>query len=129
MTHWKLVPVEPENEMINAALCAVEDQQGKHLEDLLADAYIAMLNAAPQTDAKPVGKFAKFTDGIWREVTKGSPGVPLYEHPPAADVQELLEALRQLCSIVEIHQDATGNNFAWAELPDAFEALKKWEGK
>jgi len=51
---------------------------------------------APAPDAKPVGKFAKFTDGIWREVTKGSPGVPLYEHPSAADVQELVEALRGL---------------------------------
>ena len=28
-----------------------------------------------------VGKFAKFTDGIWREVTDGSAGVPLYTHP------------------------------------------------
>lgn len=56
-------------------------------------------------------------------------GTLLYLAPPAADVQELVEALRQLCSIVEIHQDATGNNFAWAELPDAFEALAKWEGK
>ena len=30
---------------------------------------------------KPVGKFAKFTDGIWREVTDGSAGVLLYTHP------------------------------------------------
>ena len=28
-----------------------------------------------------MGKFAKFTDGIWREVTDGSAGVPLYTHP------------------------------------------------
>ena len=28
---------------------------------------------------KPVGKFAQFTDGIWREVTKGSNGVFLYQ--------------------------------------------------
>ena len=41
---------------------------------------------------KPVGKFAQFTDGIWREVTKGSAGVPLYTHP-AADVQELVEPI------------------------------------
>jgi hypothetical protein len=27
---------------------------------------------------EPVGRFAKFTDGIWREVTDGSAGVPLY---------------------------------------------------
>jgi len=29
-----------------------------------------------------VGRFAKFTDGIWREVTDGSAGVPLYTTPP-----------------------------------------------
>ena len=33
------------------------------------------------TKTKPVGKFAKFTDGIWREVTDGSAGVFLYTHP------------------------------------------------
>jgi len=38
-----------------------------------------MLN---QSEQEPVGKFAKFTDGIWREVTDGSPGVLLYTAPP-----------------------------------------------
>ena len=33
-----------------------------------------------QEQSEPVGKFAKFTDGIWREVTDGSAGVPLYTH-------------------------------------------------
>jgi len=33
-----------------------------------------------QEQDEPVGKFAKFTDGIWREVTDGSAGVPLYTH-------------------------------------------------
>jgi hypothetical protein len=31
---------------------------------------------------EPVGRFAKFTDGIWRPVTNYSAGVPLYTHPP-----------------------------------------------
>jgi hypothetical protein len=31
---------------------------------------------------EPAGRFAKFTDGIWREVTEGSAGVPLYTTPP-----------------------------------------------
>ena len=35
-----------------------------------------------QEQGEPVGKFAKFTDGIWREVTDGSAGVPLYTIPP-----------------------------------------------
>jgi len=35
-----------------------------------------------QPEQEPVGRFAKFTDGIWREVTDGSAGVPLYTTPP-----------------------------------------------
>jgi hypothetical protein len=30
---------------------------------------------------EPVGRFAKFTDGVWRPVTDYSAGVPLYTHP------------------------------------------------
>ena len=41
--------------------------------------------ALAQPEQKPVGKFAKFTDGIWREVTEGSAGVPLYTTPPQTE--------------------------------------------
>ena len=42
----------------------------------------SLINEGTKTkQGKPVGKFAKFTDGIWREVTDGSAGVPLYTHP------------------------------------------------
>ena len=34
-----------------------------------------------ETKDEPVGKFAKFTDGIWREVTDYSAGIPLYTTP------------------------------------------------
>jgi hypothetical protein len=37
--------------------------------------------AEKQEQDEPVGKFAKFTDGIWREVADGSAGVPLYTTP------------------------------------------------
>ena len=37
---------------------------------------------------EPVGKFAKFTDGIWREVTDGSAGVPLYTTLPKQEQSE-----------------------------------------
>jgi hypothetical protein len=85
-------------------------------------------------DVQPVATvIGKFLDPTKQTLTCIDVELPLltklYTHPNPADVQELVEALRQLCSIVEIHQDATGNNFAWAELPDAFEALAKWEGK
>lgn len=56
----------------------------------------SMLNAAPQPDAQPVGKFAKFTDGIWREVTAGSAGVPLYTHPEPDDTALFNELLNLL---------------------------------
>ncbi len=37
--------------------------------------------------------------------------------------KRLQDALRELISIVEIHTNATGNNFAWAELEEARMAL------
>ena len=42
----------------------------------------AIKEALAQPEQEPVGRFAKFTDGIWREVTDGSAGVPLYTTPP-----------------------------------------------
>lgn len=30
----------------------------------------------------PVGKFSKFSDGVWKEVTASSPGMLLYSAPP-----------------------------------------------
>ena len=42
---------------------------------------LAMDKDAAQPVQEPVGKFAKFTDGVWREVTNGSAGVPLYNTP------------------------------------------------
>ena len=42
----------------------------------------AIKEALAQPEQEPVGKFAKFTDGIWREVTDGSAGVSLYTTPP-----------------------------------------------
>ena len=45
-------------------------------------AITAIKEALAQPEQEPVGKFAKFTDGIWREVTDGSAGVPLYTTPP-----------------------------------------------
>lgn len=45
-----------------------------------------------------------------------------------AAAPELLEALRELISIVHIHQTATENRFAWAEMPLAAEAIAKATG-
>ena len=40
-----------------------------------------IVDALKQEQGEPVGKFAKFTDGTWREVTDYSSGVFLYTHP------------------------------------------------
>jgi len=83
----------------------------------------------PAADVQPVGKFAQFTDGVWREVTKGSAGVTLYEHQPASpDVQELVGALQFVLDefecLVDICWDA--DHIA---IQKARAALAKWEGK
>jgi len=41
----------------------------------------------------------------------------------ANQIKHLKDALRGLVSIVEIHSNATNNNFAWAELDEAKIAL------
>ena len=43
---------------------------------------------------EPVGRFAKFTDGIWREVTDYSAGVPLYTRPQPKQEDYLSKAYR-----------------------------------
>ena len=45
-----------------------------------------------------------------------------------AAAPELLEALRQMVSIVAIHSRATKNNFAWAEMDEARAAIAKAGG-
>ncbi len=39
------------------------------------------------------------------------------------DIKAIREALKELMSIVEIHSDNTDNNFAWAEMIQAKDAL------
>jgi hypothetical protein len=53
---------------------------------------------------QPVGKFAKFTDGIWREVTDGAAGMPLYTTPqPQREWIGLTdEELKPLCDVNHI---------------------------
>ena len=41
----------------------------------------------------------------------------------ANQIKHLKQCLKDMVQITEIHQDATGNNFAWAEIECAKEAL------
>lgn len=54
------------------------DRNSSHSEDR----YVCECESWTPPEQEPVGRFSKFTDGIWREVTAGSPGVLLYEAPP-----------------------------------------------
>ena len=50
MSEWKLVPVDPTEEMIMAGVCAFMDRKDKHklsLGELTTLEYQAMLEAAP----------------------------------------------------------------------------------
>jgi hypothetical protein len=66
----------------------------KHVENVYRvtyeEAMLAIEEALAQPEQEPVGRFAKFTDGIWREVTDGSAGVPLYTAPPPCTTCEAL---------------------------------------
>jgi hypothetical protein len=42
----------------------------------------AYSESPPQQKQEPVGRFSKFTDGVWREVTATSAGQFLYASPP-----------------------------------------------
>jgi len=51
----------------------------------------AISKVKAQQEQEPVGRFAKFTDGVWRPVTEYSAGVPLYTHPPQRTWQGLMD--------------------------------------
>ena len=76
MTTWKLLPVEPTEEMIRALL-------GKP-EDSWAEGYAAMLSAAPEPDVQPA---------IYPEEARqmGLEEVAYYTHPPAPQLRPLTE--------------------------------------
>lgn len=46
-----------------------------------------------------------------------------------AAAPELYEALKELVSIVDIHSEQTGKNFAWAEITEARAAMAKARGE
>ena len=89
-----------ERKTLNLALEALESdytfewpamQRPERAEKKRFEAITAIREALAQPAQEPVGKFAKFTDGIWHEVTDGSPGVPLYTAPPQQVIQSYSE--------------------------------------
>ena len=103
MTEWVLVPVEPTQAMIDATNSVPEG--AGYLSCVRA--YRAMLDAAPAWQAEPVAWVRNLTDpqphcvtGLqYRTAADADAGVqyiPVYLHPPAAEVQRLRDALTAL---------------------------------
>ena len=73
---------------------------------------IEIIKEALETKDEPVGKFAKFTDGIWREVTDYSAGIPLYTPPQRTWVGLTEEDLKLLSAEWRIVYGAWMDDFA-----------------
>jgi len=73
----------------------------------------AIKEALAQPAQEPVGKFAKFTDGVWREVTDGSAGVPLYTTPPQRPWVGLTDDdKKQIAREANYHWEMTAGEYA-----------------
>ena len=87
------------DEALRLALEALKEitrrNQSDHQAEIAEEA-ITAIKAALEAKDEPVGKFAKFTDNIWREVTDGSAGVPLYTTPPVGDIRALKHRIHEL---------------------------------
>ena len=68
------------DEALKLALSTLNEvrQETFHAEKKVWMAIYTIKKVLAQPKQEPVGKFAKFTDGIWREVADGSNGIPLY---------------------------------------------------
>jgi len=67
----------------------VDWENSAYRNELQAFAKLVAAKAIAELESQePVGRFAKFTDGVWRPVTDYSAGVPLYTHPPQRTEQE-----------------------------------------
>ena len=108
MTEWVLVPREPTAKMVLAAFDAITNASG---EGMIRARWRCMLDAAPAApqQAEPVAWMA-FGGSIVHAVTRNAMDpieaerfdVPLYLHPPAAEVQLLRDAVAKLSTIVRV---------------------------
>lgn len=119
MTQWKLVPVEPTNEMFD---CWIEwgGKQMNYHEAIgrFNVGWKRILNAAPAPDVQPVAwmytangeRYLTFTDQRPVEAyhTHFEKSTPLYTHPPAAEVQELERSERYQIQMAAISTASLG---------------------
>ena len=77
------------------------------------DAITSLQQAIKELESQePVGRFAKFTDGIWREVTDYSASVPLYTHPQRTWVGLTDEDKKQMAKEANYHWEMTAGEYA-----------------
>ena len=72
-----------------AALAALEMLNNDDRDCAFAAGILRAALAEPEQE--PVGKFSKFSDGVWKEVTTSSPGIFLYTAPPRREWVYLTE--------------------------------------
>jgi hypothetical protein len=133
MIEVQLIHSERLDRIPNRAMA--DKQKGWNMERV---ALLQKIKAAPPaTSAQPVAWIENLTDPRpdavtdlkYCSVAQHDRGdhlkyVPLFMHPPATDVQELLEALQSLLECHEVLSPIEGD-----ETRKARKALAKWEGK
>ena len=66
------------NEVRQETFRLMRNGETLYAEKKVWEAIYTIKKVLAQPKQAPVGKFVKFTDGIWREVADGSNGIPLY---------------------------------------------------
>ena len=119
---YKLVPVEPTQEMIHAGQMAVSGFPRDVLER-----WEAMLAAAPDFDRHVIAEVNLDDDGYWADILPGQSvhlGQPLYGvMQPAPEVAKLVEALEGLLAVVSESSGVAGYHLngaiaKWDEFED-----------
>ena len=101
MSKWKMVPLEPTDEMIHA------------IDGLICSSYLwpvyayrAMIDAAPVQQTDPLGYFTFNKEwNVWEQMSakykNASDATPLYLHPPSAELARLRAENERLRSVMQ----------------------------
>jgi hypothetical protein len=101
MSKWKMVPVEPTDQMIRA------------IDGLICSSYLwpvyayrAMIDAAPVQQTDPLGYFTFNKEwNVWEQMSakykNASDATPLYLHPPSAELARLRAESEKLRTALE----------------------------
>lgn len=137
MSKYKLVPVKPTQEMIDAALKS--DHAEISPRKIVEQDYKAMLAAAPDFDRQVIAEVNENDDGQWADILPDRHvylGQPLYAvMQPAPDVAELLESLTpqvidwMRCGLAANGHLQDGDHPALAKLRAAIDACRNQEGE